>query len=100
MAGVQNRWNFAKRRRGGEDKRIKVIQVKVMLAVGKVVFQQLAINVRLLQAVVGVAVRHIQMCKRTPKLMNTYLIDREMTCRTCSCTIYLGILLKKETQPF
>ena len=84
MAGVQNRWNFAKRRRGGEDKRIKVIQVKVLL----------------LQAVVGVAVRHIQMCKRTPKLMNTYLIDREMTCRTCSCTIYLGILLKKETQPF
>ena len=71
LAGVQNRWNFAKRRRGGEDKRIKVIQVKVLL----------------LQAVVGVAVRHIQMCKRTPKLMNTYLIDREMTCRTCSCTI-------------
>ena len=85
MAGVQNRWNFAKRRRGGEDKRIKVIQVKVLL----------------LQAVVGVAVRHIQMCKRKPKLMeHVYLIDREMTCRTCSsCTIYLGILFKKETQP-
>ena len=79
MAGVQNRWNFAKRRRGGEDKRIKVIQVKVMLAVGKVVFQQLAINVRLLQAVVGVAVRHIQMCKRKPKV-DEHVVHEDLTC--------------------
>jgi hypothetical protein len=79
LAEVQNRWNFAKRRRGGEDKRIKVIQVKVMLAVGKVVFRQLAINVRLLQAVVGVAVRHIQMCKREPKV-DEHVVHVDLTC--------------------
>ena len=81
LASVKNRWNFAKRRRGGEDKRIKVIQVKVMIAVGKVVFQQLAINVRLLQAVVRVPVRHIQ--------MNTYLFKKRNTTGLTCTKIYV-----------